>query len=101
VEEVILLKYVKDQETNVLSNVDRIRLEMDMFALAFDPVNDRDEGRYLCLINNRPLPDAVIKLNVLGKSIFIIVDSFFSSQYDKKGYRYLQMLQGHYSTCFY
>ena len=69
VEEVILLKYVKDQETNVLSNVDRIRLEMDMFALAFDPVNDRDEGRYLCLINNRPLPDAVIKLNVLGKSM--------------------------------
>ena len=71
VEEVILLKYVKDQETNVLSNVDRIRLEMDMFALAFDPVNDRDEGRYLCLINNRPLPDAVIKLNVLGKSILL------------------------------
>ena len=77
VEEVILLKYVKDQETNVLSNVDRIRLEMDMFALAFDPVNDRDEGRYLCLINNRPLPDAVIKLNVLGKSHVIIVDSPF------------------------
>ena len=61
------MKYVKDQETNVLSNADRIRLEMDMFALAFDPVNDKDEGRYLCLINNRPLPDAVIKLNVLGK----------------------------------
>ena len=68
-EEVILLKYVKDQETNVLSNADRIRLEMDMFALAFDPVNDKDEGRYLCLINNRPLPDAVIKLNVLGKHV--------------------------------
>ena len=68
VEEVILLKYVKDQETNVLSNADRIRLEMDMFALAFDPVIDKDEGKYLCLINNRPLPDAVIKMNVLGKS---------------------------------
>ena len=83
-EEVILLKYVKDQETNVLSNVDRIRLEMDMFALAFDPVNDRDEGRYLCLINNRPLPDAVIKLNVLGKSIFIIVDSFLALSMTKR-----------------
>lgn len=67
VEETILLKYVKDQETNVLSHPDRIRLEMDMFALAFDPVTDQDEGKYLCLINNRPMPDAVIKLNVLGK----------------------------------
>ena len=68
VEETVLLKYVKDQETNVLSNADRIRLEMDMFALAFDPVIDKDEGKYLCLINNRPLSDAVIKMNVLGKS---------------------------------
>ena len=67
VEEVILLKYVKDQETNVMSHKDRIRLEMDMFALAFDPVTDKDEGKYLCLINNRPMPDAVIKMNVLGK----------------------------------
>ena len=67
VEETIMLKYVKDQETNVLSHKDRIRLEMDMFALAFDPVTDKDEGKYLCLINNRPMPDAVIKLNVLGK----------------------------------
>lgn len=69
VEEVVLLKYVKDQETNILSNVDRIRMELDMFALAFDPVTDKDEGKYLCLINNRPLPDAVIKLNVLGKPL--------------------------------
>ena len=66
-EELILIKYVKDQETKSVSNEDRIRLEMDMFALAFDPVLDKDEGRYLCLINNRPLPDAVIQLNVLGK----------------------------------
>ena len=74
VEEVILLKYVKDQETNILSNVDRIRLEMDMFALAFDPVTNKDEGKYLCLINNRPLPDAVIKLNVLGKIFLCLPD---------------------------
>ena len=67
VEETVLLKYVKDQETNILSNADRIRLELDMFALAFDPVTDRDEGKYICLINNRPLPDAIIKLNVLGE----------------------------------
>ncbi len=68
VEEVVLLKYVKDQETNILSSqAARIRLETDMFALAFDPVQAADEGKYFCLINNRPMPDAVIKLNVLGK----------------------------------
>ena len=66
-EELILVKYVKDQDSKVMSHPDRLRLEMDMFALAFDPVLDKDEGRYLCLINNRPLPDAVIQLNVLGK----------------------------------
>ena len=65
--EVILLKYVKDQDTKVLVSPDRIRLDRDMFGLAFNPVFDRDEGRYLCLINNRPVPDAIIKLNVLGK----------------------------------
>ena len=84
VEEIVLLKYVKDQETSVLSNSDRIRLEMDMFALAFDPVTNKDEGKYLCLINNRPLPDAVIKLNVLGKRFYFfkafkIYDLFFHS----------------------
>lgn len=60
-----LLKYVKDQETSVYA--ERIRLDKEMFALQFDPVTDKDEGKYVCLINNRPLPDAVIKLNVLGK----------------------------------
>ena len=82
VEETIMLKYVKDQETNVLSHKDRIRLEMDMFALAFDPVTDKDEGKYLCLINNRPMPDAVIKLNVLGK--WIINTTFFSQVFRKQ-----------------
>ena len=66
-DEVILLKYVKDQKTRVLTSPDRISLDRDMFGLAFNPVADRDEGRYLCLINNRPVPDAVIKLNVLGR----------------------------------
>ena len=63
--QVKLLKYVKDQETSVFA--ERIRLDKEMFSLQFDPVTDKDEGKYVCLINNRPLPDAVIKLNVLGK----------------------------------
>lgn len=40
-----------------------------MFGLGFDPVRATDGGRYTCLINNRPKPDAVIKMSVLGKSI--------------------------------
>ena len=40
-----------------------------MFGLGFDPVRSTDGGRYTCLINNRPKPDAVIKMSVLGKSI--------------------------------
>ena len=65
--EVKLLKYVKDQTTAILKSKNRIRLEPEMFALEFDPIMAQDKGQYLCLINNRPIPDAVIKLMVLGK----------------------------------
>ena len=65
--EVKLLKYVKDQTTAILKSKNRIRLEPEMFALEFDPITASDKGQYLCLINNRPIPDAVIKLMVLGK----------------------------------
>jgi hypothetical protein len=51
-----------------------------MFALQFDPVTDQDEGRYICLINNRPLPDAIIKLNVLGRNSFAKLLCNFISQ---------------------
>ena len=65
--EVKLLKYVKDQTTAISKSKNRLRLEPEMFALEFDPVAASDKGQYLCLINNRPIPDAVIKLMVLGK----------------------------------
>jgi len=58
-----LLKYVKDQETSVFA--ERLGLDKEMFALQFDPVMSQDNGKYLCLINNRPLPDAITKLTVL------------------------------------
>ena len=64
-----LLKYNKDQATTVKGgSQSRIRLDQDMFSLEFDPVTAKDQGKYLCLINNRPLPDAVIHLNILGKT---------------------------------
>ena len=62
-----LLKYVKDQGTTVFKNKKRLRLDMEMFSLEFDPVTAADSGNYKCLINNRPNPDAVIDLNVLGR----------------------------------
>ena len=63
-----LLKYVKDKGTTVFKSKGRIGLEdEDKFSLSFNPVQPRDEGRYTCLINSRPKPDAVIKLKVLGK----------------------------------
>jgi hypothetical protein len=52
---------------------ERIRLDKEMFALQFDPVTDKDEGKYICLINNRPLPDAIIKLNVLGRTFMFTI----------------------------
>ena len=68
VKEVKLLKYVKDQTTAILKSKNRIRLEPEMFALEFDPITASDKGQYICLINNRPIPDALIKLMVLGKT---------------------------------
>ena len=63
------LKYNKDQATTVKAgSQSRIRLDQDMFSLEFDPVTAKDQGKYLCLINNRPMPDAVIHLNILGKT---------------------------------
>ena len=70
--EVKLLKYVKDQATAILKSKDRIRLEPEMFALEFDPITASDKGQYICLINNRPTPDAVIKLMVLGKFLLLV-----------------------------
>ena len=54
--------------TTIFKSQGRINLDEEMFGLGFDPVRATDEGRYTCLINNRPKPDAVIKMSVLGKS---------------------------------
>ena len=70
-----LLKYVKDQGTTVFKNKKRLRLDKEMFSLEFDPVTSADKGKYTCLINNRPNPDAIIDLNVLGKMRFFLAVS--------------------------
>ena len=53
--------------TTIFKSQGRINLDEEMFGLGFDPVRATDEGRYTCLVNNRPKPDAVIKMSVLGK----------------------------------
>ena len=75
-----LLKYVKDQGTSVYKNKKRLRLDQDLFALEFDPVTSLDAGRYKCLINNRPSPEAMINLKVLGKKSTRVSLSFFRRQ---------------------
>ncbi|CAB4063723.1 PTPRG [Lepeophtheirus salmonis] len=62
-----ILKYSKSGSSEQImeSASSRVQLDTDMFGLQFNPVNARDAGKYVCLINNRPLPDALIQLNVL------------------------------------
>ena len=54
--------------TTIFKSKGRVSLDEQMFGLGFDPVRATDGGRYTCLINNRPKPEAVIKMSVLGKS---------------------------------
>lgn len=62
-----LIKFVKGSGVIVRKTESRITLEPDSFSLRFDPVESQDKGKYVCLINNRRLPEAVIQLSVLGK----------------------------------
>ena len=57
--------------TTIFKSKGRINLDEEMFGLGFDPVRATDGGRYTCLINNRPKPDAVIKMSVLGESFIL------------------------------
>ena len=45
----------------------RISLLPDTFALHFHPVTAEDSAEYSCLVNNRPKPEAIVKLVVQGK----------------------------------
>lgn len=58
-----LAEYV-GESTTVWENKHRISLLSDTFALHFHPVTADDSGFYVCLVNNRPKPDAVLKLTV-------------------------------------
>ena len=47
--------------------VERRSLDIKNYGLKFGPVTAEDSGTYLCLINNRREPDALLQLTVEGK----------------------------------
>ena len=48
--------------------VERRSLDIKNYGLKFGPVTAEDSGTYLCLINNRREPDALLQLTVEGTS---------------------------------
>jgi receptor-type tyrosine-protein phosphatase gamma len=61
-----LVEYTSDS-TTVWQHRHRITLLPDTFALHFHPVTAEDSAEYSCLVNNRPKPEAVVRLIVQGK----------------------------------
>lgn len=60
-----LVEYMSDS-TTVWVNQNRISLLQDTFGLSFHPAVAEDSGNYICLVNSRPKPDALVRLIVQG-----------------------------------
>ncbi|KAK4871888.1 hypothetical protein RN001_016012 [Aquatica leii] len=60
-----LVEYMSDS-TTVWTNQHRIFLIQDSFGLSFHPAMAEDSGDYICLVNSRPKPDALVRLIVQG-----------------------------------
>ena len=63
-------------DTAARDEVQRRTLDIRSYGLQFGPVKAEDSGTYLCLINNRREPDALLELTVEGnkkrkKSIYL------------------------------
>ncbi|KAF5300366.1 hypothetical protein FQR65_LT00987 [Abscondita terminalis] len=58
-----LVEYMSDS-TTVWTNQHRISLMQDSFGLSFHPAMAEDSGDYICLVNSRPKPDALVRLIV-------------------------------------
>lgn len=67
-----LVEYM-GETTTVWKNRQRISLLADSFALHFQPVRAEDSGDYVCLVNSRPKPDAIVRLIVQGKQLFSLL----------------------------
>ena len=53
-------------DTAARDEVQRRTLDIRSYGLQFGPVTAEDSGTYLCLINNRREPDALLELTVEG-----------------------------------
>lgn len=73
-----LVEYV-GAGTTVWEHRSRLSLRPDSFALHFQPVTAADSGRYSCLVNNRPRPEAVVALVVQGPSVTPSIASKFTN----------------------
>jgi receptor-type tyrosine-protein phosphatase gamma len=62
-----LVEYM-GESTTVWEHRHRITLLPDTFSLHFHPVTAEDSAEYSCLVNNRPKPEAIVRLIVQGKS---------------------------------
>jgi hypothetical protein len=60
-----LTRWDNDDESGGGGN-SRRNLDFDRYALKFQPVTSDDSGTYLCLMNNRQVPDSPIVLTVQG-----------------------------------
>ncbi|KAK9695204.1 hypothetical protein QE152_g33020 [Popillia japonica] len=58
-----LVEFMSDS-TTVWVNQHRISLLSDSFGLSFHPAAAEDSGDYICLVNSRPKPDALVRLIV-------------------------------------
>ena len=56
-------------DTAARDEVERRTLDTKNYGLKFGPVSAEDSGTYLCLINNRREPDALLELTVEGEYI--------------------------------
>lgn len=61
-----LVEFTTDT-TTVWVNQHRISMLPDTYGLYFHPAMGEDSGEYICLVNSRPKPDAIVKLIVQGK----------------------------------
>ena len=63
-------------DTAAKDEVARRTLDIRNYGLKFGPVSAEDTGMYLCLINNRREPDALLQLTVEGRAFtFVVVNA--------------------------
>lgn len=55
------------ETTTVWANQHRISLLPETYGLSFHPAAGEDSGDYICLVNSRPKPDALVRLIVQGE----------------------------------